>query len=174
MKFSELNEYIQTLAALGAIIALVAVGFEIRQSNRIATQQAISANWSNWIESSIGLIEAGVSATLAKSMSNPDDLTLEEKIVLDQYLEAWVYQYEHDYNVLYFDDRSELAVGILETLVEEARTVFGSRFSRAWLQKNSYWITAEVLDAIQRGLKDVSLGSDLEYYREIDALAAAI
>ena len=45
MKLSEFNEYIQTIAALGAIIALFAVGFEIRQSNRMATQQALSDNW---------------------------------------------------------------------------------------------------------------------------------
>ncbi len=174
MKLSELNEYIQTIAALGAIIALVAVGLEIQQSNRIATQQAISSNWTNWIQTSVGLIEAGVSATRAKSMSNPKDLTLEEKIDLDEYLKAWVYLSEHDYNVLSLDDRSDLIVGVMEEIEEEARNIFGSRFSRAWLQLNRNWMSEEVFDAIQRGLKDVPLGSDLEYYREIDALAATL
>jgi hypothetical protein len=174
MKLSELNEYIQTIAALGAIIALVAVGLEIRQSNRIATQQALSDNWSIWIEGTIGLIEAGVSTTLAKSMSNPDDLTLEEKIELNQYLEVWVNSYHHNYYVMYFDDRSERAVWILEEIEAAAGSVFGSRFTRAWLQKNRYYLDAEIFDAIQRGLKDLPFGSDLEYYREIDALAEAI
>ncbi len=44
MKLSDLNEYIQTLAALAAIIALVGVAYEIRNSNRLAIQQATSAN----------------------------------------------------------------------------------------------------------------------------------
>jgi hypothetical protein len=174
MKLSEFNEYIQTVAALGAIIALVAVGFEIRQSNRMATQQALSDNWSIWIEGTVGLIEAGVSATLAKSMSSPDDLTLEEKIELNQYLDVWISSYQHNYYQMYFDDRSERAEWILGELEEVARDVFGNRFSRAWLQKNRYMMEPEMFDAIQRGLKDVPLGSDLEYYREIDALAAAI
>ncbi|MEH6586172.1 MAG: hypothetical protein V7720_06420 [Halioglobus sp.] len=174
MKLSELNDYIQTIAALGAIIALVAVGFQIQQSNRIATQEAVSNNWSNWIQTSVGLIESGISATRAKSMSNPDDLTLEEKIDLDEYLTVRISLYEHDYNVLSLDDRSRRAVWILEELEEQATVIFGSRFDRAWLEKNSFWMDTEVFDAIQRGLEDAPLGSDLEYYREIDALAATL
>ena len=174
MKLSGLNEYIQTAAALGAILGLIIVGFELRQSNRIATQQAVSNNWSNWISSTIAEIESGVSKTRAKSMTNPDDLTLEEKINLDLLLQAYVYTYHHDYEVLYWDNSSELAEAVLEELVRDVPIMFGSRFSRAWLQENKHWMNTDIVTAIERGLKDAPVGSDLEYYRRIDALAATL
>jgi hypothetical protein len=174
MKLSGLNEYIQTAAALGAILGLIIVGFELRQSNRIATQQAVSNNWSNWISSTIAEIESGVSKTRAKSMTNPDDLTLEEKINLDLLLQVYVYAYHHDYTVLYWDNSSELAEEVLEELVRDVPIMFGSRFSRAWLQENKHWMNTDIVTAIERGLKDAPVGSDLKYYGRIDALAATL
>jgi hypothetical protein len=174
MKLSSLNEYIQTAAALGAILGLIIVGFEIRQSNRIATQQAVSNNWSNWIASSIAEIESGVSKTRAKSMANPDDLTLEEKINLDLLLQTYVYAFHHDYTVLYWGDSSDLAEAVLGELVSDVPIMFGSRFSRAWLQENMHWMNPDIIAAIEQGLKDAPIGSDLEYYRRIDALAATL
>ncbi|MEH6587915.1 MAG: hypothetical protein V7720_15250 [Halioglobus sp.] len=174
MRLSDFNEYIQTMAALGAIIALIAVGYEIRQSNRIASQQAVSATWTNWIDTTVAEIESGISTTLAKSMTNPDDLALEEKIDLNSFLQAFVYKYHHDYEVLYMDDNPVLVARILEEVVMDAPIIFGSRFSRAWLQENRSWMVPEIIEAIDRSLKDIPVGSDLEYYRRIDTLAATL
>ncbi len=172
MKLTDLNEYIQTAAAVGAIFALIAVGYEIRESNRIATQQAISSNWSNWIEYAGNTVDAGISTTVAKSMTRPDELTLDEKIDLDSYLQKFIFAYHHDYIVLLYDKDTELPSLILQELAGDVPKMFGSRFSRAWFAENKIWMESNIASVIEQGIKRTTIGSDLDYYDRIDTLAA--
>ncbi len=64
MKLSQFNDYLQTLATLGAVLGLLLVGYEVRQSNRIASSDLSSAIWSNWIESSTLSIYMPLSTSL--------------------------------------------------------------------------------------------------------------
>jgi hypothetical protein len=173
MNKSSLNDYLQTAAAVGALIALLAVGYEIRQSNRIALQEATSANWTNWINFMGYKMESGISATLAKSMQNPEELSLTEKIDLDAYLQQFTYVYHHDYAVLGWGD-AKLAESILVDLQNEAGDIFGSRFSRAWFQENRNWMFPEIAEVIQQEIDENPLGSDMDYYERIDALTVTL
>jgi hypothetical protein len=173
MKSSDLNSYIQTAAALFGIFGLFLLGYEVRQTNLLATQQAVSSNWENWIGMSESRIESGISKTIAKAMTNHDELTLAEKIDLDEYLQTFIYVYSHDYFVLRWTSR-ELANEILEELSDEAEQVFSGRFSRAWFEVNKSWIDPAVAEAIERGIRDTPIGFDREYYERIDSVAAAL
>jgi hypothetical protein len=180
MKLSDLNEYVQTVAALGAIVALLTVGFEIRESNRIATQSAISTNWSNWIEYSANELETGISNTLAKSMTTPEELTLNEKIDMDAYLSKFIYAYHHDYLVSLYETGEvhetgeELSIIILQELAGDVPKMFGSRFSRAWFEENKSWMEPSIAAVIEQTIEHTPIGSDLDYYNRIDTMAAAI
>ena len=44
MKFSAINEYLQTFATLGAIVGLLTVAYEIQQSNRVAVSENAAGN----------------------------------------------------------------------------------------------------------------------------------
>ncbi len=174
MKISELNEYLQTLAAFGAIIALITVGYEIRQSNRIATQQALSANWSNWLDHANSSIDSKISSVIAKSLTAEDEMSIEEKVDLDFYLSSWFYLHHHDFISLQYDNEAELTRYILQDIAGEAPTVLSSRFSRAWFSKNKYWMDPEIANAVEEAIASSPVGSGLEYYRDIDALAKKI
>ena len=86
MKLSAINDYLQTAAAIGAILALVMVVYGIRESNRIATQQALSSNWTIWMEQSISTIKSRISVIRAKAATAPEDLKLSENMDLDSHL----------------------------------------------------------------------------------------
>jgi hypothetical protein len=174
MKLSELNEYIQSIAALGAIIALIAVGYEIRQGNRIASQQAASVSWIQWIEAASSDLESGVSRVRAKAALSPEELTLQDKMELDLWHQRTIYVYSHDYFVLIWEADSDAAEGILIEVEADAPVVFGSRFSRAWLRVNKDWIPPELFETIERGLEGAPTESELDYYGRIDALAATL
>ncbi len=174
MKISELNEYLQTLAAFGAIIALITVGYEIRQSNRIATQQALSANWSNWLDHANSSIESKVSDVIVKSMTAEDEMSLEDKVDLDFYLSSWFYLHHHDYISLQYDNEVELTKYILQDIAGDAPTVLSSRFSRAWFSKNKYWMDPEIVNAVEEAIAKSPVGSGLKYYRDIDTQAETI
>ena len=176
MKFLAINEYLQTLATLGAIVGLIAVAYEIQQSNRVAVSENAADNWSQWVSTSTALIESEIAVTRAKAMTSPEELTLAEKINLDLYLKNRIYLYSHNIesvNFLGIDSEDQKTV-LLGELTIEAPSVFGSAWSRAWLVENKYWMPPHVFEAIERGLEDVPLGSDLEYYNRIDALAGTI
>ena len=83
MKISEANEYLQTLAAIGAIVALFAVGYEIRQSNMIALRETLSTNWTNAQTFEQTNMESGIAKARAKAMVDANKLTLEDMINLD-------------------------------------------------------------------------------------------
>ncbi|MEH6586173.1 MAG: hypothetical protein V7720_06425 [Halioglobus sp.] len=174
MKISDVNEYVQTVTALGAIVALLAVGYEIRQSNMIATRETLSTNWSNAVISEHANLESGIAKTRAKAMTNADDLTLEEMIDLDSFLTAFVYDYHHNYIVLELNESPELVEKGVEELVADVPFYFGSSFARAWFVENKAWMHPAIMTAITRGLKDEPIGSGLAYYQRIQALASTL
>lgn len=122
------------------------------------------------------MIEADMAVTRAKAMTSPEELTLAEKIDLDLYLQNWIYLYSHNMESIDFlgiDNESPLA-DLYEEIVKEAPQIFGSSWSRAWLVENKYWIFPRLFAAIDRGLEGAPVGSDLDYYKRIDALAGTI
>ncbi|WP_439107312.1 hypothetical protein [Congregibacter sp.] len=80
MNLSNLNDYLQTLATVGAIIGLLMVGYQVSESNRIASQQMASSAFNLWTQAAISEVESGVLNTVAKSLTNPDELTLTDKL----------------------------------------------------------------------------------------------
>jgi hypothetical protein len=174
MKLSDLNEYLQTLAGLGALVALMAVGYEIREGNRIASQQAASVSWIQWIEATSSDLESGISRVRAKAALSPDELTLQDKMDLDLLHQRTIYVYSHDYFVQVWEAAPDAAEEILNEVEADAAVAFGSRFSRAWIRLNKDWIPPEIVEAIERGLEGAAFESDLDYYQRIDAIAANI
>ena len=83
MKLPQLNEYLQTLATIGAIAGLVLVAYEVRQSNNFAISEAVSRNYSNGLSRQLSLLDAQIAETLEKAMTRQaSELTLTEKIDL--------------------------------------------------------------------------------------------
>jgi hypothetical protein len=174
MKLADLNEYIQTLAGLGALVALMAVGWEIREGNRIASQQAASVSWIQWIETASADLESGISEVTAKAELKPDELTLQDKMDMDLWLQRRIYLYSHDYVVQLWEADPDVAQNTLNELEADAAIIFGSRFARAWIRLNAEWINPELLAAIERGVEGAPITSNLDYYESLDAIAATI
>jgi hypothetical protein len=108
-------------------------------------------------------------------MTHPEELTLAEKIDLDLYFENYVSVYAHNVVSSYsLGFEPEELEWMADEIAEDAPKHFGSRWSRAWLVENKDWITPEVFEAIERGLEDVPVGSDLDYFKRLDALAETI
>ena len=175
MNLPRINEYLQTLATLGAIAGLLVLGLEIRQSNQIAHAEIKSANFLSLAEGTMAEVDANIADARVRAIMHPDELTLKDKMNLENYLRKWVYLFLHEFQSLSSIGQERSDFAYLEDIAAmEAPAAFGSRFSRAWLQENEYWIDPGIYRAIQRGLADQPIGSDLEYYNRIDELAAAM
>ena len=130
--------------------------------------------WIQWIEATASDLESGVSRVTAKAILGPAELSLEDKMQPDSLLQKRIYVWSHDYFVLNMESDNENAEGVLNNAIIEAPQIFGSRFSRAWLLANKYWIDPEIYDAINEGLEGASLTSELDYFKSIDAIAASL
>jgi hypothetical protein len=169
MKLSDLNEYVQTAAAFGAILALVAVGYEIRQSNRIAEQQNISSIYTNLVTFHIAEVETGISSAVAKATYEPENLTPAEKIDLDSWLTAWIALAEHDYITQTVGNSPQWVVdSVLLSLAEDSKYYFGNKYARAWFEENTYWMSEAITKTVREALVNQPLGSDAEYRKRID------
>ena len=174
MKLADVNEYIQTMAGLGALVALMAVGWEIREGNRIATQQAASVSWIQWIEVASSDLESGIARVAAKAALSPEELTLQEKMEIDTFYQRRIYLYSHDYFVQVWEANTDGAQEILNEVEAGVPIAWASSYSRAWIQLNKDWIPPELFEAIERGLEGEPGESDLEYFDRLDALAAKL
>jgi hypothetical protein len=174
MKLAEVNEYIQTVAGLGALVALMAVGWEIREGNRIATQQAESVSWIQWIDVASSDLESGVARVAAKAAISPEELTLQDKMELNTLFARAIYLYSHDYYVQVWEANPDGAREVLNEVETDAPITWASNYSRAWIQLNKDWIAPELIEAIERGLENGPGESDLEYFDRLDALAATL
>ena len=70
MKFLAINEYLQTLATLGAMVGLLTIAYEIQQSNRVTLSENAAGNWSQWMSTPTALIESDIAATRAKAITS--------------------------------------------------------------------------------------------------------
>lgn len=165
MKFSEINDRLQLAATVGVIVSLGLVVYEIRENNAIAYQQAVSGNWQNWTDLAGAQLQSDVAEILAKSMTNPDDLTVAETVKLNFWLNAHMTAWEHDLQTVKLTGRDPKR--LVTALTREAAWYFGNKITRGWYSENRYWLSPEYVHAIDQTLEKSPLGSDLESIERI-------
>jgi len=165
MNGSKLHDWLNLLAAVGVLVGLVFVALELRQNNEIAYQQAVSANWNTWTGLEMSLIESDYPEVFAKSIMQPDELTLAEQITLDTWLSGVMSAWHHDYTTINLSGGS--AQSVLRELQDQVPFYFGNKFTRGWYLENRYWLSPKVAQAIDERLESTPLGSDKDYYDRI-------
>jgi hypothetical protein len=176
MRLSKLNDYMQTLATIGAIAGLIMVAYEIRQSSRIAMAQSISTSLIAQSEGIMASIDAGMTGTLVKSITNPEDLTTTEKMNLNFYLGGWALRVNNEHaQIVALDIGVEEALKSFEDMLEGvASDYFPGRWARAWFYENKVFWPPQTAAVIERGLEKTDPNSQLETFERIDERAAAM
>lgn len=165
MKISEINDRLQLAATVGVIVSLGLVVYEIRENNAIAYQQAISGDWQNWTDLSGAQLQSDIADIFAKSMTNPDDLTVAETVKLNFWLNAHMTAWEHDLATAKLSGRDPK--DLVEAMARESAWYFGNKITRSWYCENRYSLSAEYVQAIDQTLEKNPLGSDLESIERI-------
>jgi hypothetical protein len=135
MKRAEINEYIQTGAAIVAIVGIFLLGYEVKQSNSLATQQASSQSWTNWIDYYSSTIEAGMSETIMKSHNDPENLTPAEKYDLHLQISGFLFLFASDLDVFSFTD-SGVVDEEVEAAIEFLSDSLAYPYGRAWAHEH--------------------------------------
>lgn len=149
MQDSKISEWLQIIAALGVLVGLLLVAYEIRESNRVSISEGSRSVAENFRQLSISEYETDIHDLLAKSIENPEELSTAEFMRLNSYFTAIVQTFgiwEGSYNL------GTARQDGIEALKENANFYFGSKFGRAWFDENKDWIRPEIADAISTGL----------------------
>jgi hypothetical protein len=160
MNWKNVIEY-AGMAAL--IVGLFLVYEELSQAGTIARAE-LSAESARLLEAlNVQERDPGFASILVKSQRNPEELTVEERIQLNAYLESAVATFGRE--KFYYD------LGIFESWKEFPQILgprfFGTRYGRAyWDIRKSLFFPAEIAAEVDNALMNTKA---VQYYRDFDS-----
>ena len=78
-------DWFQILSNLAIVAGLIILVYEVKQSNFHAQMGLENTNWEIWVNRELTTVGERPAAVLAKAIESPDQLTLEETIIIDSY-----------------------------------------------------------------------------------------
>ncbi len=133
MQESKLNDYLQLAASIGVIIGLILVMYEIRETNKIAENQAaieMNSLYSEWTKT---MMDEDMAELWLKSIDRPEELTRVDLIRLryTYFTALQAFQTNH-----FLWESGGLRMYPEDTLYEDTRSAFSSEVSRRFLLDN--------------------------------------
>ena len=127
MNMDKANQWLMVFSHLGILAGLILVGIQIKQDNELTRVQIFSETTSSRIQMHESLMGDNPAPTVMKSLTAPENLTLEEIRVMDAYLLTAVNEARR---------RMVLAKeGLRVDSAEEENILifyFGNRFAQEW------------------------------------------
>jgi hypothetical protein len=162
---SKLNERLQTAAAISIVVSLLLVGVQLKQNSALLKTQLLyeESNRMTAIESRY--IGENPSAVWAKSIEDPESLTLAEQRVVEALLWTVTEQWRAT--------RMLAELGLLEEaewrprVSSEAGLFLGNRYGRAWWKNYADNLHPELAEAINQRLEEVGPNYTGNNFRDI-------
>lgn len=153
MNASRLGNWLQVAANLGIVLGLVLVGVQLKQNSDLARIQLVYAESQSSIDLELEVVGEQGAAVWAKSIEDPENLTLEEVRIMEALLWGFAENLRGTYRL------AEL--GLLEDedwrsrVESEVRFYISDRYSRAWWQnygQTSDSVPVELREAINAAI----------------------
>jgi hypothetical protein len=162
---SKLNERLQIIAAVSIVVSLLLVGVQLNQNSELLKTQLLyeESNRMTAIESRY--IGENPSAVWAKSIEDPESLTLAEQRIVEALLWTVTEQWRAT--------RMLAELGLLEEaewrprVASEAGLFLGNRYGRAWWENYAGNVPPELADAINERLGEVGPNYTGDNFRTI-------
>lgn len=166
MNTTKLSDWLQIAAAVGVIIGLVLVAYELRLSNRIAWEQASADALERWDRVSEFLIIPGT-AELFLRAHNDEELTREETIKLNAFIDVALSTILHEYRI-YETGTLVLPQGFESAYNGVIQFYIGNQYGRRRWEVVKFGWQPEIVDIIDGALESPTQRNvigDLDYIR---------
>jgi len=154
MNISQINNWVQIVAALGVIAGLLLVAYELNQNTKQLYGASIQGIHAAYRSQALIEIESNIHELYVKSFESPDELSTEEILKLDTYYVLIIDQYEEWENMY---EIGAVRYSGAENLVNVVDKYFAGRFGRAWYSANRYWLKASIIEVLDRELADIPI-----------------
>ncbi len=156
MDYSKLNNWLQVSANIGIVLGLVLVGVQLKQNSDLTRIQLLYEESNRVIEFEYQLVGEEGAAVWAKSIEDPQNLTLAEVRIMEAMLWSFIEQLRGTHRL------AEL--GLLEEadwrnrLENEVAFYLSDPYSRAWW--NNYGVENEALPQNFRDAVNAVMAAD--------------
>lgn len=164
--FSKTNSWLQIAANLGIVVGLLLVGIQLKQNSDLLKIQLLYQESDRAMQLEALLVGENGAEVWAKSIEDPEHLTLAEQRIM----EALLWSYTEQLRSL----RRLAELGLLDStdwrlrVKTEAGFFYGSRYGTAWWKNFSGddgLLPKDLVDAVDEHLSQYSTNYTLEYIK---------
>ena len=163
MNWDAIAAIAEVIGVITIVASLVYVAAQIRQNNKLATAEAIREIYGSWEQISLSEYGTDIADLYIKSIERPEDLSSAEIIKLSAWLTAITAAYGRQCYMYDFG----LAEDPSAELANSAQFFFGSSFSRSWYEENKSWMPSQLIEIIDREIRENSAETKSQYTERI-------
>lgn len=164
MNKDRLDKWFSVVGHVAVIIGLIVVAFELRQGAAVANGELTTQFMTNWQEIDRSRQEPSFAEIYAKSIENPENLTLVEKVQLDGYYLLVMNQLELARMLVDLNLFERTYESILR---ENVRIIFATPYSHAWWKSFSMDADATTVSIVNDELSRTPIDADQKRYERI-------
>ncbi len=157
METNRLNHYLQSVGGLAVIIGLALVVTELRQTASLTRAELASGTRDN-INIVLAQVSSGdFSATYAKMLENPDDLTTAEMLEIDAFLYQIVGVFHREVSLKnrgIFEEDERVLVGLLPR-------IFANSYAQSWWSVNKSGWHPRVVELMEREIPKLDVNGNM-------------
>ena len=156
-------DWIQILTGLGVLFGLGLVIWELQQAREIAKAQQVSESFSRYSQRLQAMMGEESARAVAKACTQPDDLEIEDMLVLDKYYIEVV----NSVRVAYQMSRTASALAVFDwrPWLPSLEEIFRTKYGRFWW-RNRYPFEEEIWEEGNRLLAEFEINDCPEYWSE--------
>jgi len=153
---------LQIASNIAVFSGLIVVGFQMSQDRQLSQAQLISDGRISWVEREVSLLGENPTPVVANSISQPENLSESESLIIHSYLLAAIVHEQRQYDLV--------ANGVYEDLFSNyqlpaywANRYFGNPFAKKWFESTKsegYWFgefERVLVAAIEQAPEDATL-----------------
>ena len=129
------RDWLQILTNIAVLIGIGVLIYELNQTHLHNRSQVIAVDYQTLTDITLAMVGDNPAGAFAKSVTDPDQLTSEERFIVDSYLQAFLME------ILYVDHMHR--IGVIENPFTDdsprkgsARTYLSHRYGREWWERN--------------------------------------
>lgn len=167
MDADKVNKWLTLGANLGVLAGIILVAFEINQASLTSNAEMINSFQDRWVTIDMSWQDAEFAAAWAKSIENPEELSLPEMIQVSGQLWAFIDLVNSNRRLWELGVMTKPMATAEQVIADNAAIFFGNEFAQSWWIENRSVMNSDMRAMINAEIEKISTTRDFDYYERI-------